>query len=58
MTKCEIKERINELNYEINKLVALAKLMGNLKPYENVLIKDKIHLVKKLEKELSKMEEV
>ena len=56
MTKCEIIQRINELNYEINSLVNLAKQLGNKKPYDNFMIKDRINLVEKLKKELDKME--
>lgn len=56
MTKIETIQRINELNYEINGLVNLAKQLGNKKPYENFMIKDKINLVIKLKKQLEEME--
>lgn len=56
MTKIEIIQRINELNHEICGLVQLAKELGNKKPYENFLIKDRIKLVNKLKKQLDELE--
>lgn len=56
MTKCETIQRINELNHEIVELVRLARQLGNKKPYDNFMVKDRIKLVEKLKKELDKME--
>lgn len=56
MTKIEIIQRINELNHEICGLVQLAKQLGNKKPYENFLIKDRIKLVNNLKKQLDELE--
>ena len=50
--KEELQKQINDLIYEINRLVRIAKKLGNKKPYDNFMIKDRIKIVEKLKKEL------
>ena len=52
MNKEKLQNRIIELKGEIVTLYNLAKQLGNKKPEENFLIKDRLKLIQKLESEI------
>lgn len=57
MNKDKIREQIYNYNYEINGLVKLARELGNKKPYDNFLIKQRMEMIEKLYKQLKDMED-
>lgn len=56
MNKKELEERIHNLKYEIIGLYNLAKELGNKKPEQNFMIKERFELLQKLEKQLKESE--
>lgn len=57
MTKKELEEKIHNLKHEIVGLYNLAKELGNKNPQDNFMIKDRLELLQKLEKQLKECEE-
>ena len=55
MNKEELQARIIELKGKIVSLYNLAKQLGNKEPDKNFMIKDRLKLIEKLEKELSEL---
>lgn len=55
MTKKELEERIYELKYEINRLYNLAKSIGNKNLQDNFMIKERLELLQKFEKQLEEL---
>lgn len=53
MNKEKIQNRIIELKGEIVTLSNLCKQLGNKQPEQNFMIKDRLKLIEKLEKELN-----
>lgn len=56
MNKKELEERIHNLKHEIIGLYNLAKELGNKKPEQNFMIKERFELLQKLEKQLKESE--
>jgi hypothetical protein len=56
MTKKELEEKIHNLKHEIVGLYNLAKELGNKNPQDNFMIKDRLELLQKFEKQLKESE--
>ena len=57
MNKKELEEKIHNLKHEIVGLYNLAKELGNKNPQDNFMIKDRLELLQKFEKQLKECEE-
>lgn len=56
MNKKELEEKIHNLKHEIVGLYNLAKELGNKNPQDNFMIKDRLELLQKFEKQLKESE--
>lgn len=56
MNKKELEEKIHNLKHEIVGLYNLAKELGNKNPQDNFMIKDRLELLQKFEKQLKECE--